>query len=373
MTTTNTTDEQLDDSHGFFQFAAFTDSEDDGDDGLFNATRDRTVAFDAEAINYTPRIDEDRWYDASSDSLSVGEWLSQHGGLDEITYTAQRMYFAKEYGRACSLCKQTVVEFVTSKQHKGEGNRRKNEVLRVATLREILEIGAKSAIRIGDLESVRFFYDWYLQCGGKNPGYNYFLAEVLTALGRHEEALAQYVEYLSERRQDAIVWELLGKTIVSLYSTSSTTGGEYSSVVAAHGIMWLRLALGAFYRSHSMIVACKNWKDMPVAVNRKRLQEDGLQKSVASTLDILFARQQSTQRADGSGLCNSSVVWDTCIKESIKPGNNDQAAFLDSCHTQELRSSVEWIVNRLASDKDKDMTADDEDDDCSGGENVAEL
>ncbi|KAJ1662254.1 hypothetical protein EV178_006046 [Coemansia sp. RSA 1646] len=349
MTTHNNSDEQLEDSHGFFQFAAFSDSEDE-DSGLFNATRDRKVAFDVKKINFFPRIDEDRWYDFS-DELSAEDWVSRHAGLDEITFTVQRMYFTQDYAKACSLCKKTVYGFVAKKQ--------KN--LRVATLREVLEIGAKSAMRIDDLESARFFYDWYLQCGGKNPGYNYFLAEVLTALGQHAMALAQHVEYLEERRQDASVWELLGKTLVALFNTHSINN------VKSIRDIWLRLALRAFYRSHNIIEACKNWKDTPVAVKRKRLQEDELLENAISALNLHLSQHDKYSKGGCTG--DSNLVWSACIKESTFDKSHG-AELLESCDTKDLRESVRWVVGRLGDDADKDMALDD---DKAEEKNVSDL
>ncbi|KAJ2558356.1 hypothetical protein EV175_000826 [Coemansia sp. RSA 1933] len=336
--------EQLEDSHGFFQFAAFSDSDDD-DDGLFNAPRDRTVAFDVKKINYTPKIDEDRWYDLS-DQLSIEDWLSRHGGLDEITFTVQRMYFTKNYAKSCSLCKKTVSVFVARPQ----------KHMRVATVRELLEIGAKSAIRIDDLEAVRFFYDWYLHCGGKNPGYSYFLAEVLTALGQHEDALVRHIEYLVERHQDAHVWELLGNTLVAIYNSRSVNSNRLDPDV------WLRLALCVFYKSHTVIGGCKNWVDTPLAIQRKRLQEDGLLENVVSTLNLLFA-QIGMVLQDGD-LCDSTVAWNACAKES-NIDESQQAALLGNCKITEFRESVEWVMRCLINgvDKDMDLVNDDDDED----------
>ncbi|KAJ1932203.1 hypothetical protein FBU59_006454, partial [Linderina macrospora] len=54
-------DDSVDDVHGFFQFADFSDSDDE--DGLFGKTRDRTIEFDPSKINYSPKIDHDNWFD----------------------------------------------------------------------------------------------------------------------------------------------------------------------------------------------------------------------------------------------------------------------------------------------------------------------
>ncbi|KAJ1735462.1 hypothetical protein LPJ61_000528, partial [Coemansia biformis] len=193
----------VEDAHGFFQFAAASDS--DGDDGLFGATRDRTRRVDVSQIKYAPRIDEDAWFDRIG-SLDVTEWLARHLGLDEITFTAQRLYFRRAHEQAADLCKQAVCAYTSDTRG----------VRRIANIREVMEIGARSAMHVGDRDSIQFFYDWYLQCGGRNPGYNSFLAEVLAALDRPEEALGQYVEYLEQRRQDASVWEAIGRLLAEI-------------------------------------------------------------------------------------------------------------------------------------------------------------
>ncbi|KAJ2658126.1 hypothetical protein IW148_004839 [Coemansia sp. RSA 1199] len=179
----------VDDIHGFFQFASDSDS----DDGLFVAARDRKKDFDVTQINYTPQIDKDAWFDRSKDT-SVVEWAAEHNGLDEITFTVQRLYFKKEYTTTIDLCKQMVCAYVA----------RYGKNARIASIREIIDIGARSAMRVDDLESTRYFYDWYLQCGGMNPGYNSFRAHVLAKLSRWEEAIEQHILYLEQRHQDAV-------------------------------------------------------------------------------------------------------------------------------------------------------------------------
>ncbi|KAI9500921.1 hypothetical protein BX070DRAFT_229092 [Coemansia spiralis] len=331
--------EQFDDAHGFFQFAALPDSE---DDGIFSATRNRKADFDVTKINYTPKIDEDAWYDCSSE-LDVEDWLTQHAGLDEITFTAQRLYFTKNYQKASTLCKQTVLGFVSMKQ--------KN--LRVANMREILEIGAKSAIRIDDLEAIRFFYDWYLRCGGKNPGYNYFRAEVLTSLGQFDNTLSQYVEYLQERRQDATVWELTGKTLIALYQNQRNCN------------LWLYLALRAFCRSHNIICDCKNWKSMPISAQRKLKQEQNLAASARSALQLLAIDFKDLE--DGFRGCES--FWELCNKESAL-GESSLTLFLETCSSETLKVSVEWIFAQLANKNEEGQFAADDTDDEN---NVEEL
>ncbi|KAJ2795935.1 hypothetical protein H4R20_005707, partial [Coemansia guatemalensis] len=221
--------DNVDDIHGFFQFAAGTDSDSD-DNSLFGATRDRSQKFDAALINYTPSIDEDGWFDRSN-TLAVEDWLSQHFGLDEITYTVQRLYFKRSYVRVVDLCKQTVSEFISINRQN----------LRMASVREIIEIGAKAAMQVDDVDGTAVFYEWYLECGGMYPGYNRFLAEVLTKLRRHEQALEQYIGYLKQRRQDAAIWEFIGTTLLEISQDT------VDNTIAREALR--RLALAAFYRS----------------------------------------------------------------------------------------------------------------------------
>ncbi|KAJ2082705.1 hypothetical protein H4R24_001373 [Coemansia sp. RSA 988] len=259
--------DNIDDIHGFFQFAAGSDSDSD-DNSLFGATRDRSQKFDAAHINYTPKIDEDAWFD-HSDTLTVDSWLSQHFGLDEITFTVQRLYFKRSYARVVDLCKQTVSEFISTSR----GNPR------MANVREIIEIGARAAMQIDDVDSTSVFYEWYLKCGGMYPGYNRFLAEVLTKLGRHEQALEQYIEYLKQRRQDAAIWEFIGTIIVTIGQNTVDNANAREALQ--------RLALASFYRSHSIIEGCKNWKDMDFALRRKQIQCDNLLQSALKAMELL--------------------------------------------------------------------------------------
>ncbi|KAJ2610890.1 hypothetical protein H4S08_003415 [Coemansia sp. RSA 1365] len=305
---------EVDDLHGFFQFAAGSDSDSD-DNSLFVATRDRSQKFDAAHINYTPNIDEDAWFDRS-DALSVDSWLSQHFGLDEITYTVQRLYFKRSYAKVVDLCKQTVLGFLST-------NKRNP---RMASVREIIEIGAKAAMQIDDIDSTSDFYEWYLKCGGTYPGYNKFLAEVLTKLGRHEQALVQYIEYLKQRRQDAVIWESIGTTLVEISQTTLDGDNTHETLQ--------QLALASFCRSHLIIESCKNWRDMDFALQRKQIQSDRLLQSALKATDLL-------------GVC---VNMDNAIWQQIQSSfpMNQLALPKIYCHLSDtLCVSVKWIVSQL--------------------------
>ncbi|KAJ2033182.1 hypothetical protein GGI01_003098 [Coemansia sp. RSA 376] len=314
--------DDLDDIHGFFQFANVSDSEDD--DGLFVSAKPRTVEFDVHAINYTPKIDEDEWFDHSQ-TTDVDDWINTHTGMDEVTFTVQNLYFKGEYGRAVDICKQAVVALY--KKH--------GPNMRVAFMRELLEIGAKSAIRIEDLDNLEYFYDWYEQCGGKNPGYCIFRAEALTKLRRLDQALEQHIEYLDQRRLDAQVWELIGELLVSIGDTKPYSGtGVQTS--------WLRLALGAFFVSHSVIRGCKGWRSSELAIKRKQLQTEQLLKHATETL-----RKVSPGAASASSGSDCEVmVWELCKTESTLDEASQQH-LLQSC-TDRLATCVKWIFAHLS-------------------------
>ncbi|KAJ2693170.1 hypothetical protein H4R19_006044, partial [Coemansia spiralis] len=337
--------EGVDDAHGFFQFAAGSDSDDD-DDGLFGATRDRTRRIDVSQINYTPRIDEDGWFDRTG-TIDAGEWLARHLGLDEIIYTAQRSYFKRAYAPAANLCKQTVAAYTSDTR----GPRR------IANIREVLEIGARSAMRVGDTESVQFFYDWYLQCGGRNPGYNGFLAEALAALDRPAEALGQYVEYLEQRRQDAAVWEAIGQLLVEISQKSEHSG-------PARAVL-LRLALGAFCRSHAIIDGCRNWKDMDIAVRRRQLQTQELFRKAAAAAQLLGVRADTDIDTGNTG--DDADAWRAFQSASLAD-QAGQAAWLGEC-PEPLSGPASWIAAQTAGGVQGDRDTSDADDDECGGRN----
>ncbi|KAJ2907754.1 hypothetical protein GGI21_003569, partial [Coemansia aciculifera] len=138
--------DNIDDVHGFFQFANYSDSEDD--DSLFVSSKPRTTEFDAHALNYTPKIDVDEWYDRSQ-TTTVVEWANTRSGMEEITFTVQSMYYKGQFSCAADICKQAVLAF--AQKHESR--------LRVSSMRELIEIGAKSAIRIDSLDLLEFFHD----------------------------------------------------------------------------------------------------------------------------------------------------------------------------------------------------------------------
>ncbi|KAJ1932403.1 hypothetical protein EC988_009469, partial [Linderina pennispora] len=256
-------------------FADFSDSDDE--DGLFGKTRDRTVEFDPSKINYSPKIDYDNWFDRRAET-QLEEWIDSHSGLDEVTFTAQRLYFKRQFAETRDLCIKFTKLYL---EKRGKG-------VRIASIREILEIGSKAAMRMDDLESLEYFYDLYQGCGGAFPGYNQFLASVLRKLGRPVDALVQYTTYLGMRKQDAMVWQNIGQILREL-------GAE--DLQAMQDLV--RLSLAAFMRSYTIIQECKNWKPMAFAVERKQKQLDGLSQDAAASLDLL-------------GFAAPTDVWSQC-------------------------------------------------------------
>ncbi|KAJ2396475.1 hypothetical protein GGI05_001097 [Coemansia sp. RSA 2603] len=340
----------VDDAHGFFQFADFSDS--DSDDGLFGKTRDRRVAFDASKINYTPKIDTDGWYDRSANT-DIDQWLSQHSGLDEITFTAQRMYFTRQYFSAANLCLQASRAFI--KKHR--------ENLRMATIREILETGARAAVRADNLEVAAVFCDMYQECGGMNPGYDRFMAETLWALGCREEALAKCVSYLMQRKQDAKVWEMIGRLLAEI-------GTEHGGLER----VWRRLALAAFYRSHYIIDCCKNWTETEAAVRQKRIQTNELLARMSAVLrqvddgcDVAdLDKLISAEAASVDKECEERV-WQACRAASMTD-DGDLRTIIASC-SEGLAQSMGWICESLG----QSGTADDDVDGDDDERNVEEL
>ncbi|KAJ2162811.1 hypothetical protein GGF46_000375 [Coemansia sp. RSA 552] len=310
--------DEVDDIHGFFQFASGSDSD---DDGLFGATRERKKAFDLSQIDYTPLIDEDGWFDRSG-SLSMAEWISQHSGLDEVMFTIQRLYFRQEYARTCELCWEAAKEYMAANHR------------RIANIRELLDIGARSAIHVGDMESTQYFYDIYMQCGGKNPGYSAFLAKVLTALGRREEALQHHIEYLERRAQDAAVWESIGQLLVDIAEQN----------ICREPL--LRLALGAFCKAHTIIGSCKNWRNVDYAIRRREVQTRGLAQSACRAMALLPVALDS--RGGDAGEC--AELWSQVQNES----SADQAGALRKHLSEPLMAATEWISGQLSSSKHSD-------------------
>ncbi|KAJ2779949.1 hypothetical protein GGI15_003712 [Coemansia interrupta] len=323
----------VDDAHGFFQFADFSDS--DSDDGLFGKPRDRRISFDATKINYKPKIDTDNWYDRSA-TTPVAQWLAQHSGLDEITYTVQRLYFTRQYAEAASLCHQASRAFI--ERHRGS--------LRMATIREILETGGRAAVRAGDLALAGVFCDMYAECGGMNPGYDRFLAETLWAVGRRELALERCVGYLVQRRQDARVWEMVGRLVAEIGEEGGGPAGG-----------WRRLALAAFFRAHYIIDCCKNWAETGPAVRQKGIQTGELLDGMVGVLRRVV---------EGCGMLDEEHLWLACKAESATD-RSDHEAVVASC-AGGLAKSMRWVCDSLA------LSAPADDDDVDDGErNVEEL
>ncbi|KAJ2722653.1 hypothetical protein GGI07_003180 [Coemansia sp. Benny D115] len=336
------TEDAVDAAHGFFQFANCSDS--DSDDGLFTKQRDRTVSFDASKIHYTPKIDQDGWFDRAH-SIPVNQWLSQHGGLDEVAFTVQRLYFKEQYTEAVALCKQAVEAFV-AKYKQG---------LRVASIREIIEVGALAAIQADDLQTLEFFYSWYSQCGGMNPGYNRFLSEVLTKLGRKEAALEQLVLYLEQRKQDAKVWELIGRLLVDI-ALECREATEHTTL--------LRLAMGSFNKARLIIYGRNSWGTNPRAMRQQKMQSDELRSAITSALAHLVSKDTEL------GMLQDEDIWVLCRSESEQLDVHSKQALLESS-VDSFGRSIGWICQYLESESSADD--DDNQDVCESEKNVEQL
>ncbi|KAJ1884221.1 hypothetical protein LPJ66_010713 [Kickxella alabastrina] len=331
----DTNTEAVEATHGFFQFADYSDSDSDSDGGLFGKTRDRRVAFDSSQINYQPKIDQDNWFDKTPTQIT--QWISAHGGLDEVTFTAQRLYFTKQYARAADLCQQATLAFV--------GRFERN--LRVATIRELLEIGGLAAVRERDCQRVGFFLEWYERCGGMNPGYNRFLMELLGCLGRWEDVLTQCVLYLEQRKQDAKIWETIGRALTNV-SKDKSAENRNAGKQQQQQQQLVHLALGSFYKSHLVMRECKSWKTTDEALRQRRIQEDELREGAVQALRVLgreaecAAASGDRDEREGEGGLDGGVLWGMCREM----GAQAELALSGGC-SGPLDRSLEWILAHM--------------------------
>ncbi|KAJ1932296.1 hypothetical protein FBU59_006422, partial [Linderina macrospora] len=264
---------------------------------------------------------------------SLEDWLDTHDGLDELTFTAQRLYFKRQYAETRDLCVKLTSLYL---EKRGKG-------VRIASIREILEIGAKAAMHVDDLESLEYFYDLYQDCGGAFPGYNQFLAAVLRKLGRPVDALTQYITYLEMRKQDALVWQCIGQILRELGAVSPSIMQDLA-----------RLSLAAFMRSYRIVVECKNWKSMAFAVERRQKQLDELSQDVVKSLDLL-------------GFASPSDVWSRCEGEMF---TDSALSPLDAC-SGALEIPVRWIATQLSTTAESAEQQGDDDEEEE--KNVADL
>ncbi|KAJ2886662.1 hypothetical protein IWW38_005213, partial [Coemansia aciculifera] len=183
-------------------------------------------------------------------------------------------------------------------------------------------------------------------CGGKNPGYSYFQAKVLTKLGRLDQALERYIDYLEQRGLDGLIWELVGELLVSI-GDSKRYGGDSEEA------SWLRLALGAFFVSHMAISNSRGWKTSELAVKRKQLQTEQLLKHVTETLCKLSTTAAAKSECEDK-------IWELCKVESALD-ESSQLRLLQSCENP-LATSVKWVIahNWRGSLDDADCEEDDE-------------
>ncbi|KAJ2706312.1 hypothetical protein FB645_001707 [Coemansia sp. IMI 203386] len=338
--------DNVDDIHGFFQFAQLSDSDSDSD-GLFNKPRDRTICFDISKLNYHPKIDTDRWYDQYQ-LKPITTWLSEHFGVDEITYTAQRQYSQHQYLEAIDLCKQATLAF----EEKHRGN------LRLASIREILEIGGRAAMRVnGD---VGFFYDRFVLCGGTNPGYSRFMAESLRAMQRFEEALEHLIGYLMQRKQDANIWELIGQTLNDISQSANTRDS----------VVWQQMSLGAYYKAHYIVDSCRTWAQTDAVIKQKKIQCEDLFKGALDVMRLLASnnRLRNSELMDTTMVGSKEKFWQQCREEAVV--DRSQLDNMVSECSKRLRKSVGWILENL--DKDQGAGASDEGDE-EDAKNVDEL
>ncbi|KAJ1919893.1 hypothetical protein H4219_001673 [Mycoemilia scoparia] len=200
---------EVQDSHGFFQFIGQaeqnTSSDDEGDDGIFSAPRQRKKEFDISKINYHPKLDRDLWYDKTRSEVDYSWWFNDtHSGITEMKYTIHRYFAAGEIRKALDLS----MEFLRLFEERERGRMPK-----VSLIREVIEIAVRASLKLGDKEKALQLLEEHKQIASGDVGNFILWGDIYSQCGKRLDAIREYISYDKIRPNDPTVWVRISQCV----------------------------------------------------------------------------------------------------------------------------------------------------------------
>ncbi|CAG8589452.1 4025_t:CDS:2 [Cetraspora pellucida] len=209
--------------------------------------------------------DYDGWFHSS---IQTNKLLTQKLGPNRLKQSIEYYYFHKNYKEALRLSLE-YIDFVESCNNKENNELNPN---RLTSTREMLEIAARSASKLGDIELAVKCVD---KLSSNEPGHMSFKGMIYAKGRRFSDSIKCYIKYDQMRKNDYNTWKEIGNTLLSCHfqktlSLQSSNFQSYSPTITNTFIT--QMALLALHRSLKIMTTSK-WKTSIPFVNSRYIRE----------------------------------------------------------------------------------------------------
>ncbi|CAG8449865.1 7004_t:CDS:2 [Cetraspora pellucida] len=217
--------------------------------------------------------DYDGWFHTS---IQTNKLLIQKLGPNRLKQSIEYYYFHKNYKEALRLSLE-YIDFVESCNNKENNELNPN---RLTSTRDMLEIAARSASKLGDIELAVKCVD---KLSSNEPGHMSFKGMIYAKGGRFSDSIKCYIKYDQMRKNDYNTWKEIGNTLLSCHfqkilSSQSSNFQSYSPTITNTFIT--QMALLAFHRSLKIMTTSK-WKtSIPFVNSRYTREKNHIEESI---------------------------------------------------------------------------------------------
>ncbi|RIB08894.1 hypothetical protein C2G38_2251721 [Gigaspora rosea] len=216
--------------------------------------------------------DYDGWFHTS---IQTNKLLTQKIGPNRLKQSIEYYYFHKNYKEALRLSLE-YIDFVERCNIKGSNELNPN---RLTSTRDMLEIAARSALKLGDIELA----------SSNEPGHMSFKGMIYAKGGRFSDSIKCYIKYDQMRKNDYNTWKEIGNTLLSYYfQQQSSDFQSYSPTIANTFIT--QIALLSFRRSLKIMTNSK-WKTSVPFVNSRYTREKTQIEELIKRLEHIDAQE----------------------------------------------------------------------------------
>ncbi|CAG8587583.1 24333_t:CDS:2 [Dentiscutata erythropus] len=230
------------------------------------------------------RNDYDGWFHTS---MQTNKLLTQKLGPNRLKQSIEYHYFHKNYKEALRLSLE-YTDFVESCNVKGSNELNPN---RLTNTRDMLEIAARSALKLGNIELAVKCVD-KLAGSSNEPGHMSFKGMIYAQGGRFSDSIKCYIKYHQMRKNDYNTWKEIGNTLLSYYFqkilSQSSDFQSYSPIIANTFIT--QVALLSFHRSLKIMTNSK-WKTSLPFINSRYTREKNQIEELIKRLEHIDAQE----------------------------------------------------------------------------------
>ncbi|CAG8514662.1 18634_t:CDS:2, partial [Acaulospora morrowiae] len=192
--------------------------------------------------------------------------LTQKNGPNQLKQSIENHYSRKNFRESLRLSLE-FIEFVENCNTKvsSDGERKQDPYSnpnKLTSTRDMLEIAARSALRLGNVEIAVKCVDKLVS---NEPGHIYFRGMVYAKGGRYADSIRHLIKYNQMRKNDYKTWKEIGNTFLSCYHTlfakkDSEQFPIYKPDTTLKNTFITQISLLSFHRALN-IMTISEWSD----------------------------------------------------------------------------------------------------------------